>query len=88
MLADHLKHLRGAEAVNVDVLRHLGHVAAIGRLVEHYVDSLQRRRHDLSIAQISFSEFNFSGDPRRLAFAVSLTLEVVKHTNGPSFAAQ
>src|SRR6185437_1648652 len=88
VIADELEHLRGAETVDENVLRHLRHVAAVGRLVEDDVDVLQRGQHRCGILHVAVHELGGGVDPRRLAKFVRVGLEVVEDANAPSFANQ
>src|SRR3954453_4552029 len=56
LIADDLEHLGGAEAVDVYVLAHLRHVAAVCRLVENYVNVLQRRAYSSSVTDVGVYE--------------------------------
>ncbi len=86
VVADDLEHLRGAEAVDEDVLGHLGHVAAVSRLVEDDVDVLERGVHGVVILDEALAELGWRVDPLGLAVLVGLGLEVVEDADGPAFA--
>src|SRR2546423_820845 len=79
---------RGAEAVDMAVLRDLGHVAAIGRLVKHHVDVAQHVGDRGAIADVGRAELGRRGHPGWLAVAVRLRLQVIEDANLPALAQQ
>ena len=81
--ANHLQHLRRAERIDVHILRDLRHVPAVGRLVKHDIDVVERAGHRLAIAQVAFDKFGLAANPSRLAAPVCLRLEIVEdaHAN-------
>ena len=86
VIADHFEQLRGAEAVDEDILGHLGHVAPVGGLVEDDVDVLERRKHGVVVLDLALAELGRGIDPGGLAEFVGVGLEVVEDADGPAFA--
>ena len=86
MIPDYLQHLRGAEAVDEDILCHLWHVAAVCGFVKYNVDIRQRRAHGLVILNIATVKLGCWVDPFWFAVLVSLWLEIVDYADGPAFA--
>ena len=86
VVADELEHLRGAEAVDEDVLRHLRHIAAVGRLVEDDVDVLECGEHRCRVLHIALHEFGGGINPAWAAELVGIGLEVVEDADTPAFA--
>src|SRR5918994_4964402 len=78
LVADELQHLGGGEAVDVYVLGHLGHVAAVGGLVEDYVHVCESRRDCWPVSDVGFKELDLGWYPRRFTLAVDLGFEVVE----------
>ncbi len=85
MVADELQHLRGAEAVDEDVLRHLRHVAAIGCLVEHDVYVLQRGQHRRGVLYVALYELGGRINPGGASELVGIGLEVIEDADAPAF---
>ena len=86
LVADDLEHLRGAEAVDEDVLGHLGHVAAVGRLVEDDVDVFERGVHGVVVLHVALAELGCRIDPCGFAMFVGLGLEIIEDAHRPAFA--
>jgi hypothetical protein len=78
LVPDDLEHLGGAEAVDVHVLAHLGHVASVGCLVKDDVHAFERRSRGGPVADVGVNELGFRWYPGRLAVAVGLGFEVVE----------
>ncbi len=86
LFADHLEHLRGAERIDVNVFRDLGHVATVSRLVKYHVNLVERGGDGVAIAHIAFDKFDVLVDPGRFAAPMRLRLEIVEHAHRPAFA--
>jgi hypothetical protein len=78
LVADDLEHLGCAEAVDLDILSHLRHVAAVGSLVEDDVYTFECRSHGLPVTDVGVQELGLGWYPGRLAVAVGLGFEVVE----------
>ncbi len=84
VVTDDLKKLGGAEGVDEDVLRHLGHVAAVGRLVEDDVDILKGGVHRGVVLNLTLPEVSGGIDPGGLAELVGLWLKIVEDADRPT----
>ena len=83
-----LQQLGRAEAVDVDVLRHLRHVAAVRRLVEDHVDTVEGREDGGAVADVADAELGAVRKPGGRAAAVGLRLQVVQDADRPALAEQ
>src|SRR4029079_6050242 len=88
LLANDLEHLRGAETVNPNVFCDFRHVAAVRRLVEHYVDVTQGGADRFAVGHVALDELDLVRDPGWFAFAMGLRLEVIQDAHCPPFASQ
>ncbi len=88
VVANDFQQLRGAEAVDEHVLGHLGHVAAVGGLVEDDVDVLEGGEHGVVVLDFALAELGGGIDPGGLAELVGVGLEIVEDADGPAFGEQ
>ena len=86
MVPDDLEHLRRAEAVNEDVLRHLRHVAAVGCLVPDNIDVRERATHGVVVLHVPLAKLGRWIDPCWLAELVGVRFKIIEDANGPAFA--
>ena len=83
-VADRLQHQGGADAIGVDELGDLRHVATVGRLVEDNVDPVQRPLPGLAMPDVTLHELGGLGHPGWLAVTVRLPLQVVEDAHVPA----
>src|SRR5947209_16497197 len=70
----------------MNVLRNLGHVTAVGRLVKDDVDLVERGDARVAIAHVTVDKLGAIVDPCGLSSLVRLRLEIVENAHGPALA--